>query len=131
MKYLDLAYYLSYKAYLRYDKRKIGAFFLMSCWITLLQTFFVYMIIFSIELLTKVGFSEQIGKKEHAFILISILILNNLYLSIGNRKQKILSRFNYYDEKREKLHWYLLIALYFAAFIAFSLIAALRKSYFA
>ena len=130
MKLLDLIYYLSYKAYLRNDNRKSGLFFLLSCWVTLFQTLMVYILIFTHEIFTKTEYSENIGKKEHAILLLSILGLNNIYLNFGNRMQKILSRFSYYDEKREKFHWYLLIAIYFGAFITFSLLAAFRKSFF-
>ncbi len=116
MKLIDFIYFLSYNAYVRGNKEKLGAFLISSLWFAALQFMWILIILTSIELyLRKQLFNVFDNAYNFTTLLISVIILNNLYLYIGNRKNVILSRFKI-SKKKEKLYWFILIVFFFISF---------------
>lgn len=130
MKLIDFIYFLSYNAYIRGNKEKMGAFFISSLWVAALQFIWILIILTSVELyLRKQLFNVFDNAYNFTAILISLIILNNIYLYIGSRRNKILSRFKI-SKKKEKLYWLILIVFFFISFFVLGSVRHISKDLF-
>ena len=130
MKFIDFIYYLSYKAYVRGNKEPLGAFFISTLWVSSLQFLWILTIMISIELYLKEMIFSFIDKPYNfAIFLVFMVIVNNIYLNFGNRKKRILTRFNI-SEKKRKLFWIMLIVFFFVSFILVGSMSFLKKEMF-
>jgi hypothetical protein len=130
MKFLDFIYFIYYKAYLKGNKESMGAFFISSLWISLLQFLWVIIFLVCSELCFEekliMFFDKLLG---FAICLFLIVVLNNIYLSFGDRKRKILNQFHF-SEQKERLYWILLTLVFFISLILAGRMGFLRKEMF-
>jgi len=84
-----------------------------SLWISLFQYILLYLVLGFIEFSFQYHFTF-VGKgfKEFAITVIVIVVLNNIYLKVNNRKERILTRFAI-SEKQSMIYGVLLIGLFF------------------
>ena len=129
MKLIDFVYHIAYNAYLRGNKSEAGSFFINSLWISLFQfmLLFIVMTIVELSISTKIFTLFENIINFAAFILL-ILIINNVYLNVGNRKEKILNRVKYPTDVQKK-YWILFTVTFFIAFITAGILAIFRKKY--
>jgi hypothetical protein len=112
MKVLDLIYFLSYKAYIRNDESKLGVFSLLAIWVSILQMIVIYNVVLIINLLADIYSVVYIERDVHIVFFILLIVMNHLYVYTGNRKTKILNRFEYLGREREKRYWYGLVVFF-------------------
>ena len=62
-------------------------------------------------------------------VLGAFALVNNIYLMIYNRQDKILKQFEF-SEKKIKIYWYVVISLFFLSYSIFAFAANLRKDVF-
>ena len=127
---IDLIYFISVKAYIRGNKVPDGAFFISSLWISLLQLLWLTIFLFCIERC----FSQKIislydNLKMYGFFLLILIAINNAYLALYNRKEKILIHFHL-TVKQEKIYWALLIIVFFLSLIIAGRMSFLQKEMF-
>lgn len=130
MKYLNLLYFVSYHGYVRGNKERMGAFLINSLWISVFQFFLVFSALAFIEVYTKHRFLDFMYNAVNFFIVLgAFALVNNIYLMIYNRQDKILKQFEF-SEKKIKIYWYVVISLFFLSYSIFSFAANLRKDVF-
>jgi hypothetical protein len=130
MRIFDLIYYLSNKAYIKGNKEKSGAFFISSLWFSLLQLMWIIIIIYLVEIyLLETQFEWIDNIYNFAFVLVLIVVSNNVYLNIGKRKEKIMNNFKI-PEKRETYYWIIIIVFFFVRFVIAGRMAFLKKELF-
>lgn len=130
MKIIDFLYFVFYHAYVRGNKENMGAFMINSLWISALQFFIIISLLVFIEVKMDKRFLDFLYNANNFILALGLVILqNNLYLLLFQRKKKILNRFEM-SEKSLKIYWLLLIGIFFGCFILFSYSAYLRKETF-
>ncbi len=130
MKFIDFIYFLSYRAYIRGNKERFGAFLISSLWIAALQFIWILIILTSIELYLKEKlFNIFTNPYSFVVLLIGVIILNNIYLHIGSRKNKIVNSFET-SAKKEKLYWVILIIFFFVSFWLLGYVRHMSKDLF-
>ncbi len=130
MRFIDFIYFISYKAYVRGNKDRLGAFFVPSLWVSLLQFIWVFISLLMLEYFNREKYFMFLDKFHgFAIFLLLFIVLNNTYLGLGNRKSKILNRFHL-SEAKEKFYWVLLIIIFFISFILAGRMGFLRKEMF-
>jgi hypothetical protein len=125
MKFIDLIYYISVQAFVRGNKTRFGSFIVVSFWFSLLQATWLNIIGLLLTLVFERDFG--IGPNMHFTpIAIVFFFANNIYLQIGNRKDRILNQFPL-NEGTQKRYWYFVIALFFISIIAMLLLLDLAR----
>jgi len=129
MNFIDFVYYIAYKAYLRGNKSEAGSFFINSLWISLFQYMLLFIVMTTIELSisTKIFLLFE-NIVNFAAIILLIVIINNVYLTVGNRKEKILNRVQYPLDVQKK-YWIFFTVIFFIVFITGGIMAIFRKKY--
>lgn len=54
--------------------------------------------------------------------------MNHLYVYTGNRKSRILQRFDYLGEEKEKRYWYILVAFFIAMWVLLVTLSVMNKN---
>jgi len=112
---LDLIYYLSYRAYEKGNSTANGAFLISSFWISLFQFILLFIILTPIETHTGLNFFPKLENFYFFALYIIILVgLNNLYLNFKDRKNFILSRFEF-SKKEEFVYFVILVITFFVS----------------
>lgn len=130
MKFIDFIYFISNKAYERGNKEKHGAFFINSLWFSSYQTILFYILFSILEIL--IGIQLFPNQTESVYLLLFghiFIIINNIYLSIGDRKQKILNRFDI-STKRAIVYWIVYSVSFFVFFFLGGYISFLKNDFF-
>lgn len=129
MKFIDFVYFVSIQAFVRGNKTKIGSFIVVAFWFSLLQLFWFNIFGLIVEMFFSLDFGIASREISDLTVLAIIFVVNNVYLKLGNRKKKILSRFQF-EEKKQKKYWILVIILFFLSIIimAFFFNMAMRLS---
>lgn len=128
MNIIDLVYFLSYKAYSRNDDSKFGVFFLLAFWMSFLQIVIIFNMILIFGLSTGIYIIEHVDKSIYTVIYFLLCAINNLYVYTGNRKARILSKFDYLGEKKEKRYWWILVAFFITIWVLLIMFSIMNKN---
>lgn len=127
MKPLDFLYYIAYHAYIKGNRENLGVFLINSLWISVFRFFILISLLVFIEVNCKIRFLDLLYNPIFFILFLGFVILaNNIYLLLFNRKERIINGFQMSDHKKY-IYWFVLIGLFFIGFIFFSYSAYLRK----
>lgn len=130
MNIIDFVYYVAYHAYLRGNKDSSGSFFINSLWFSTFQFMLLFILITLMELLFERKLFSFVDNILVFFsFLLLIVLINNIYLHLGNRKEKVLSSYDLRVNEQKK-YWIAFSILFFAVFFISGILANLRMSQF-
>jgi len=128
MKLIDFVYFILYKTYEGGNKTTFGAFLLNSLMFSLFQAILLLILMSLITLSLGKSFLLDFKQDSHFYIpVILLLVVNQIYLNVGNRKHKIKTRFNLDYNK-----WVQYAVLFFIIFSISAILGAYlaNKAYF-
>ena len=126
MKFIDFIYFISVQAFLRNNKEGFGSFLVVSFLFSILQFFWINIIGLIVEMSFSLDFGIASREISDLTLLASIFVANNVYLQVGNRKEKILNRFQF-DEKKQKKYWIMIAILFISSFVIMGLFFNMAK----
>lgn len=100
MKSIDFIYHIFYKMYVKGNETKLGAFTISSLWFSILQFLWImtFISLFKIIFDLKLFFVFE-TITQFFFLIFLVFLLNQIYLNTGNRKEKIITGFEYDPNK--------------------------------
>ncbi|MFW6248698.1 MAG: hypothetical protein ACOC4J_02895 [Bacteroidota bacterium] len=120
MKFIDFIYFISVQAFVRGNKIFFGSFLVVAFWFSMLQLFWINIIGLIVEMSFSLDFGIASREISDLTLLATIFVANNVYLQVGNRKEKILNRFQF-DEKEQKKYWIVIAILFISSFVVMGL----------
>lgn len=120
MKFIDFIYFISVQAFVRGNKIRFGSFLVVAFWFSMLQLFWINIIGLIVEMSFSLDFGIASREISDLTLLASIFVANTVYLQVGNRKEKILNRFQF-DEKEQKKYWRVIAILFISSFVVMGL----------
>jgi len=126
MKLFDFCFFILYKTYERGNSTTSGAFLISSLWFSLLQFFWLFIIVSPVEIYT--GIDLFPGLENFYFFAIYVIVivgLNSIYLNFRNRKNLILTRFNF--SKKQQINYLIVLVFVFFCSIFLSIYLASIK----
>lgn len=116
-----------YKMYVKDDVTKIGAFTVSSLWFSILQFLWIMIFISLFKIIFDLKFFVFETMTQFFFLIFFVFLLNQIYLNTGNRKEKIITGFNYDPNK----YIYYSVILFVIIFISMSVSTFLiNKAFF-
>lgn len=112
MKLIDLIYYISYKAYIRYND-SFGAFTLLALWMSILQTIILYNVALIGDTVSQISIIDHINDTVHIIIISCLFLINYAYVYFRKRKERILEYHENLGVAKERKYWFILVLFFF------------------